>query len=93
MFGERAALLEYNAGGTNTQYIMYLKRQLCKAIDEVLTEQQKRAVTGYYLEGKSITEIAREQGVNRSTVSRNLKRGITRLSAALRFCEPYAPEY
>ena len=89
VFGERAALLEYSSGGSNERYIGYLKTQLKKAMDEVLTPAQRKAVEEYYFENKTLEEIATLEGVNRSTICRNLHRGLKRLSLSLRFCEPY----
>ena len=40
-----------------------------------------------------MSSVAKELGVNRSTVSRNIKRARARLAAALRFCEPYDADY
>lgn len=34
----------------------------------------------YYFEGKNITEIAQELGLNKSTVSRTLRRSLNRLT-------------
>lgn len=92
IFGERAALLQYNAGDSNRPYLEHLVRQLRAAIDEVLTEPQKKAVTGYYFEGRTLTDIAAELKVNKSTVSRNLARAKRRLAAVLRFVQPYCSD-
>ncbi len=92
IFGERAALEEYRAGAGNRSYLDHLTRQLRRAIDEVLSEPQRLAVSAFYFEGRSVTEIAAILGVNKSTVSRNLSRAKRRLGAALRFVEPYSSD-
>ncbi len=75
------------AEGGNEKYIAHLIRQLRRAIDSELSEHQKAAVIGYYFENKSVTDIAKEQGVNKSTVSRTLARARARLSLALRYAD------
>jgi len=42
-------------------------------------------VEAYYFENKTMEQIAREQGVNRSTVSRTLKRGMRNLERFLQY--------
>ncbi len=85
VFGERAAYDCYCAGGDNKQYIRHLKELLRRAINEELTQCQRLAVEGFYFEGKSVTQIALEQGVNKSTVSRNLKRAKEKLAFSMRY--------
>ncbi len=85
VFGERAAYDCYCTGGDNKQYINRLKELLKRAINEELTECQRSAVTGFYFEGKSVSRLAAEQGVNKSTVSRNLKRAKEKLAFSMRY--------
>ncbi len=85
VFGERAANIIYNSRGYNQPYIEHLKRLLRKAIAEELTESQRDAVTGFYFFNKSVSEMALEKGVNKSTVSRNLKRGCERLALSMKY--------
>lgn len=85
IFGDRAATEQYARNGDNSAYINHLKRLLRRAIDEELTECQRAAVCGFYYDGKSVTQMAIEQGVNKSTVSRNLKRGKEKLALAMRY--------
>ena len=54
-------------------------------MERELTEKQRRAVEDYYLQGLKIPEMARRYGVNRSTVSRTLRRGMARLQRFLRY--------
>lgn len=62
-----------------------LKRNLARAIREELTEVERKAITLYYGTRITMTEIARREGVNPSTVSRNLKRGEKKLRRCLRY--------
>jgi len=48
-------------------------------MEVVLTGRQKQIVEMYYIDNKSITEIADILGVNKSTIHRTLKRAIKKL--------------
>ena len=50
-----------------------------------LTRQQKRAVLGYYVDRKTMPELAREFGVCKSTVCRTIQRAEKRLRRCLRY--------
>ena len=50
-----------------------------------LTEKQRQAVLGYYVEKKSMPQLAREFGVNKSTVCRTIQRAERRLRRCLRY--------
>ena len=51
-----------------------------RAIKTQLTHRQTQVMLLYYFEGKNITEIAQELGLNKSTVSRTLRRSLNRLT-------------
>lgn len=85
IFGEEAENRLFNMRGGNSEYIDYLKRLLRQAIRNELTECQRAAVIGFYFEGKSVTALALEQGVHKSTVSRNLKRAREKLAVSMRY--------
>ena len=69
----------------NSIRMQRLKRNLRRALEQELTPKQRLFVTMHYLENKSMTEIAREYGVNVSTVSRTVKRGKYRLEKCLQW--------
>ena len=78
----------------NTEYDGYLGprlsrdlqlKRLQRVIDQELTELQRRTVEGYYLEKKSMSELAQERGVNRSTVCRTIQRAERRMRRCLRY--------
>ena len=48
-------------------------------------EKQRRYMTMYYVDGMSLQQISRAEGVNKSTVSRTMKRGRERLHRCLRY--------
>lgn len=54
-------------------------------MQEELTPVQREALVGFYLQGKTITQMAAERGVNKSTISRNLSRAKARLRRCLRY--------
>lgn len=72
-------------GEDNSRSMSILKRNLRRAINEELTEKQREAMRLYYIEQIKMSDIAKILGVNVSTVSRNIKRGRTRLKKCLRY--------
>ena len=60
-------------------------RRLRKILKRELSPRQRETVEAYYFENKTMEQIAREQGVNRSTVSRTLKRGMRNLERFLQY--------
>lgn len=62
-----------------------LRRGLKLARREELTARQRQMLQMRFEENKSVTEIARELGVNKSTVSRTLHRAKCRLYRCLRY--------
>lgn len=60
-------------------------QRLHSIICRELTPCQRAAVEAYYFENKTLEQIAREQGVNRSTVSRTLRRAMENLQKFLQY--------
>lgn len=56
-----------------------------RVIQEELTELQRQALIAYYFQQQTIPQIARERGVNKSTVSRTLHRAEEKLRRYLRY--------
>ena len=56
-----------------------------RVIENELTEKQRRAVLGYYVDKKTMPELAREFGVCKSTVCRTIQRAERRLRRCLRY--------
>ena len=54
-------------------------------IQTELTELQRYTIAAYYFEGKKLIQIARERGVNKSTVSRTMKRAENKLKRFLKY--------
>ena len=59
--------------------------QLQNLIRQELTELQHDTLIAYYVEGKTLPEIAGERNVNKSTVSRTLKRAEEKLARFLQY--------
>ena len=70
--------------GTRLPREVQLKR-VQRVIREELTELQRQTLTAYYFHQQTIPQIARERGVNKSTVSRTLRRAEERLRRYLRY--------
>ena len=69
----------------NRDQMNRLKRNLTHALRQDITERQREYMMLYYGRGMSMEAIAKEMGVNKSTVSRTLKRGRQRLYRCLRY--------
>ena len=62
-----------------------LKHNLMRALHEDITPKQRQALLLYYAQGLNMREIGDQLGVDRSTISRTLKRGEQRLLRCLRY--------
>lgn len=76
------ALSEEN---TNGETLKTLKRNLLIALRQELSPRQLQCIRLYYGEGYNMTEIGERLGVNKSTVSRTIRRAEERLRRCLRF--------
>ena len=75
----------FELGGDNKTFIKYLKKAMLKAIDCELSSRQAFVLKKYYFDNLSVTEISNIRGVNKSTVSRTLKRSVDILKKALKY--------
>lgn len=69
----------------NHEQINRLKRNLTHALRQDVTPRQREYMLLYYGQNMKMEDIARQYGVNKSTVSRTLKRGRARLYRCLRY--------
>jgi RNA polymerase sigma-70 factor (ECF subfamily) len=60
-------------------------KRIRRVMEAELTERQRQTLAAYYFRQLTIPEIALEQGVNKSTVSRTLHRAEERLRRCLRY--------
>ena len=71
--------------GDNQERIRRLLSNLPLAVQQELTPRQREILQMRFTGGMSITGIAKELGLNKSTVSRSLTRSVERLSRSLRY--------
>ena len=84
MLGDLAAWEREN-GEDNSEQLARLRRNLRKAREQELTTRQREMVSLYYDQGMTIPQIAEQLGLNRSTVSRTLRRARERLYRFLQY--------
>ena len=60
-------------------------RRIRRVIEAELTQRQRETLNAYYFRQLTIPQIAQEQGVNKSTVSRTLRRAEEKLRRYLRY--------
>ncbi|MCI2105552.1 MAG: sigma-70 family RNA polymerase sigma factor [Intestinimonas sp.] len=69
----------------NSTQISRLRHNLVRALQQEVTSRQRQYLLLYYGRQINMTEIGRQLGVDKSTVSRTIKRGEERLRRCLRF--------
>ena len=69
----------------NSQQMARLKRNLVRALQEDVTARQREFLLLYYGEQLNMRQIGERLGVDKSTVSRTIKRGERRLCRCLRY--------
>lgn len=82
--GDMTVWLRENADD-NQEQIDRLLRNLRKARVQELTPRQQQMLSMRFEQNMSVTEIAQELGLNRSTVSRTLRRAQERLRRCLQY--------
>lgn len=84
---EKLAFRVWLSSRSETNYSA-ARRNMMAAVREELTPVQHRYATAYYVDRRTVSEIAAEYGVDKSTVSLTLKRARARLRRVLRYCSP-----
>lgn len=82
--GDMTVWLRENAED-NAEQLSRLRRNLRRAREQELTARQKQVLTLYYDQGMTIPQISVQLGLNRSTVSRTIRRAKARLYRFLRY--------
>lgn len=72
-------------GLDNSEVIDRAKRNLKKAMEELLTPKQRTYLLMYYFEELTMEEIGERHGVKKSTVCRTIKRAKSNLQKVLRY--------
>ncbi len=70
---------------TNTAQLDRVKRNLVRALKSDVTPRQREMLTLYYVKGMNMRQIGDLLGVDKSTVSRTVKRGERRLKRCIRY--------
>ena len=60
-------------------------KRVHRVIEEELTPLQREVLIAYYIQDQTIPQIARERGVQKSTISRTLHRAEDKLRRFLRY--------
>lgn len=60
-------------------------KRIQRVMQEELTPLQRQTLTAYYFQQQTIPRIAADRGVNKSTVSRTLRRAEEKLRRYLRY--------
>ena len=60
-------------------------QRIRRVIERELTQTQREIILAYYFQDKTIPQIAAERGVQKSSVSRCLKRAENRIRRSLRY--------
>ena len=85
MYAADMAVYSRQMEGDNSREVNRLKRNLIQALQEDVTPKQRQVLLMYYGEGKNMREIGERLEVDKSTVSRTIRRGERRLQRCLRY--------
>ncbi len=75
LYAADMAVYSRQMSADNSREISRLRHNLIRALREDVTEKQRTALLLYYAEGYNMREIGEQMGVDKSTVSRTIKRG------------------
>ena len=85
MYAADMAVYARQMSSDNSKEISRLKRNLIRALQEDVTPRQRQTLLLYCSDGLNMREIGERLGVDKSTVSRTIKRGERRLRRCLRY--------
>lgn len=77
---------EMDAGGDNAHRLDAARQTVSRIIAKELTPRQREMLLLYFGEQYSMSQIAEQLQVNKSTVSRTIARGKRRVAAWMRYC-------
>ena len=75
-------------GGDNRAELDRLKRALPVVLAECVTETQRQYILHYFVDRMTQKQIGDRYGVDKSTVSRTINRGLDKMYRYLRFVSP-----
>lgn len=85
MYAADMAIYSRAMAGDNSRQVARLKHNLVRALQEDVTARQRELLLLYYGEQLNMRQIGERLGVDKSTVSRTIKRGEARLQRCLRY--------
>ena len=85
MWAADMAVYSRQMAADNSAQMTRLKRNLLRALHEDITPRQRQVLVLYYADGLNMRQIGEQLGVDKSTVSRTIKRGERRLKRCLRY--------
>ena len=85
LYAADMAMYNRQMAADNSREVSRLKRNLIRCLREDVTEKQRQMILMYYAEGKNMREIGEQIGIDKSSVSRTIKRGERRLQRCLRY--------
>lgn len=88
LYAADMAVYSRQMSADNSREISRLRHNLIRALREDVTEKQRTALLLYYAEGYNMREIGEQMGVDKSTVSRTIKRGSGVSSGACAMAQP-----
>ena len=74
-------------GDTNEKELSHLRNCIKVAVKEALTPKQREYLS-YYMSGYNLVEISKIYNVNRSTVSKTMKRALDHLFDHIKYATP-----
>lgn len=77
--------VSYDEVNSNEERLNLVKQALPKVIENRLSERQKQCVRLYYFENMNMEQTAAALGIERSSVSRTLKRARDRIKTSLEY--------
>lgn len=85
MYAADMAIYSRAMAGDNSRQVARLKHNLVRALQEDVTARQRELLLLYYGEQLNMRQIGERLGVDKSTVSRTIKRGEARLQRCLNY--------
>lgn len=80
---------KWNENEPEAEFVSHAKKCVLYAIDKELTERQRQIVVLYLVERKTMETIAKELGINKSTVSRTVTAAKKKLARVMVYSAPH----
>lgn len=80
---------KWNTNEPEAEFVYHAKKCVMLAIEKELTERQRLFFTMYFVDGKTMQQIADEIGVSKPTVSKTVSAAKKKLAKVLRYSAPH----